>query len=158
MEEYNEVKAYFDNLATQHTAINGFVHGNLKRLQNYYAGSPAGTTTLVLETPSVVLRENDGSTDQRYSTGLSILTSAAADNDAEDAALATCLQIMQDVLLRIKDDKNQIPEFIFELNEAKTLEPVTLYTIDHLHGYRVEIYIGDWISNQINAAVWADKP
>ena len=157
MENYNQIVAYFTNLAAQHTGIHAFVHGNLARLQNHYAGTPPGPTTLVLETPSLTIRDADGTTDQRFLSGLSVLTAVEKDNTAEDAALAAALQILTDVILRIKDDKNQIPEFIFELNEAKTLEPVTLYTLDHLHGYRTEIFIGDWLANQINTAVWADK-
>ena len=157
----NNIRDYFQALATAHVDIDTFVYGRLKTLQNALAAPGEKQRILFMEYPVAILRDPDGSPDKRFSVGLSIISPSDPDNiSAEDTLISENMAIMQDLAVRMRSDAHAEEEenFVFTLNEFGNIEVVNFFTLDNCVGVRAEPQIGDWINFAVDTDKWDDLP
>lgn len=156
LENTSQLKTYIQSLVSRNIDISHFINGNLKRLQEFFKDVAENETVLYMEWPSLKPREREGSIDHKLVTGLAILRSVAQDDyDAQDLAISQCMEIAEQIMLRMRRDQH-IEQHFYSINDIPSIDPVSLYMVDNCFGCRFEIQPGDWISTAVNTSKWTD--
>jgi hypothetical protein len=136
--------AYFRQLATEHVALQDFVHGPSGRI---IAGSRKELTypLLWLETPSLSLADKDGTAPlgQRHTALIVLDTASPTDYADQDAKWASTEAIALEVLSRMRKDYRERQFVAFTL-DGTVLEAVATLTVAGEIGWRFEFSLADY--------------
>ncbi len=155
---YADLSAYLQTLAAAHASINSFCEGDIDQLQQHMGKSTTRPehVVLMLEWPDVLYRDTDGAADKRWRYGLFVGKMVPNQNhEKAKAAISACQKILEDVLIRIRSDAHDDVQDM-RLTDSGTMEPARLRTIDNLFGYRIELFLTDWLNLTPDPTVWTD--
>lgn len=134
--DYQSFVAYFTALTTAHVGVKRYYHGSIDRVSEamrsdieYYA--------VHTEFPDIDPPENLENTIEQWTTGLSVFGQCERDDhEAEAVVLQETLDILRDLLGRMRDDMHQ-GDIDFEL--IGTFGVVAPSFSDYVTGWRAEL-------------------
>lgn len=148
---FEDLKAYFLDLATKHKEVNGsFVHGDARR----FTAASRSTITypcLWLETPFQSLNEEVLS-----NSGAFVILWNAPEKDpaAEDEIWAKTNRIALEFIARIRKDAKQRKHYIAA--ENFTIDPLDSLFVDNDFGWKVEFKLKNQQQLCDNPNLWND--
>jgi hypothetical protein len=147
--------AYFRQVATEHLSLKGsFVHGAAARI---ISGSRSGLVypLLWLETPTLQLREKDGTMPFGQRTAAFVILQSVSSSDyvAQDGAWNDTEAIALDVLSRLRKDR---AARLFTMSfDGGQLEAVALpISANNEIGWRYEFTLGEYVDLKYHPARW----
>ncbi len=152
----NELKEALQHYVTNHAGITHFVFGKYAELAKTLQDVKKDEYTLFCPFPSVSPRDRSGSLDFRFISNIALFVPCKKnDFDSEEAALNTALSVLQQLIIRIRQDANDYG-WSFTINDINQLDPVLDYSLNNAAGYQFPLYFGDFYSVKVDTNDWSD--
>lgn len=152
----DNLKDALQHYADNHSSISHFVYGKYAELATYLKDVQENEYTLFCPFPSVTPRDRSGSLDFRFIANVALFVPCQKDDFAsEEAAVNTALGVIQQLLIRMRQDANN-NGWSFSINDVSQMDPVLDYSLQNSAGFQFTLYFGDFYATKVNTAHWAD--
>lgn len=152
MTPFEEIKAYFQEIASLHPSLKSFVHGDVRRF-TAATRSELEYPCLWLETPNQKFEDNDTFTGVINSAAFIVLKNAeTGDADAQDLIWSETNEIVWDIISKIRQDSGGRSQFIN--SKFFSIDPLDTLFVANDYGWRVEFTIKKKKALCYNPELW----